>query len=198
MLKNDRTYYKSNILIAVIISEILVISAFILFPRISAPDNKIILSDPVILFGDVPPTTQSSAKQVPSSPEIPPVHIPEDINAFETLDDVAIVQGALDNSEKSAAGYRAENSIQQERSAPRLLYDVVPAGGEDDFHGRLQLSLKINENGKVIDHRILYNSLNCTDCLDDLIKAAYKSKWEPADVNGKSEIYWVVKSYSFN
>lgn len=198
MLKNDRTYYKSNILIAVIISEILVISAFILFPRVSVPGNKIILSDPVILFEDVPPTTQNSAGQVLSSPEIPPVYIPEDVDAFETLDDVAIVQGASDNTEKSAAGYRGENSIQQERSAPRLLYDVVPAGGEDDFHGRLQLSLKIDENGKVIDHRILYNSLDCTDCLNNIIKAAYKSGWEPADVNGRKEDYWVVKSYSFN
>jgi hypothetical protein len=90
------------------------------------------------------------------------------------------------------------NNIKPERSAPRLIYEVVPSEGDNEINGRLQISLKINENGEVIDHRILSNSLDCDKCLNDIIRSVYKSKWEPARVNGKKEDYWVVKSYTFN
>ncbi len=197
MLKYDKTYYRRNILISIIISEILVISAFVLSPRESTHNTKIIISDPVILYDDIPQTIQRSAEPAPP-PQIPPINITEEIEAYQTLDDVAVIQSAAENGEESSDDHQGDNHFQYVRSAPRLLYEVVPAGGEDDYHGRLQLSLKIDEDGRVIDHRILYNSLDCPDCLNNLIKAAYKSKWEPAVVNGIREDYWVVKSYTFN
>ena len=197
MLKQDKTYYKRNILISVIISEILVISAFVLFPRESINNTKMIISDPVVLYDDIPQTTQSSAEPAPP-PQTPPIIFSEEIEAYQTLDDVAVNQHTAGNGEESSEDHQGDNNFQYVRSAPRLLYEVVPSGGEDDYHGSLQLSLKINEDGKVIDHRILYNSLDCPDCLNSLIKAAYRSKWEPAAVNGIREDYWVVKSYTFN
>ena len=110
---------------------------------------------------------------------------------------MAVIQSAAENGEEFPADKSGDNHFQYVRSAPRLLYEVVPAGGEDNYHGSLQLSLKINEDGRVIDHRILFNSLDCPECLNHLIKTAYKSKWEPAIVNGIKEDYWVVKSYTF-
>ncbi len=193
----DRTYYKRNILISIIISEILVISAFVLAPHQNLSEHKILLNEPVILFDQIPQTRQSPAEHaVP--PEIPPVYIPDDIDAYEPLKDVTIIQSSSDQTNESPLNYEGSDNMQFTRSAPRLLYEVVPAGGEDDYHGSLQLSLKINQYGEVIDHRILYNSLECPHCLSSLIKAAYKTKWEPAVVNGIKEDYWVVKSYSFN
>lgn len=197
MPRNERTYYKRNILISIIVSELLVISAFVLSPRNSLKDTKLIFSDPVILFDNIPQTTQSSDKE-PPPPALPRINIVDDIDAYEILDDVATVQGTPEKEKETSGNYRGENNIQYTRSAPRLLYEVVPAGGQEDYHGSLQISLKINQDGKVIDHRILYNSLDCPDCLNELIKTAYKSKWEPAAVNGRNEEYWVVKSYSFN
>ena len=64
MLKQDKTYYKRNILISVIISEILVISAFVLFPRESTNNTKIIISDPVVLYDDIPQTTKVQLNQL--------------------------------------------------------------------------------------------------------------------------------------
>lgn len=83
------------------------------------------------------------------------------------------------------------------QSMPRLIYEEVPSSGKNKFKGMLQLSLKINENGQVVDHRLLSNSLDCTDCLNAIIRAAYKSRWEPAIVDGKEADFWVEKSYTF-
>ncbi len=200
MLKNNRTYYKRNILISIIISEILVISAFLFSPKEILTYRKISFDDPIILINDIPQTTQSSGKQALSpAPEVPPIFIDEEIDSYEILGDVSLTQGTEENGEHSSDDLAGQGGVQYARLAPRLLYEVVPAGGEeDDYHGRLQISLKINPDGKVIDHRILFNSLDCFDCLNNLIRAAYKSKWEPAAVNGKNEDYWVVKSYTFN
>ena len=197
MVKNEMTYYKRNILISIIISEILVISAFVFSPKENLSDRKIIIDEPVFLLSDIPQTRQSSAQQTPP-PKLPPINMIEEIDAYETLEDVTIAQGTSNQSEESLVDYKGESSIKYVSSAPRLLYEVVPAGGEDDYRGRLQVSLKINQEGEVIDHRIIFNSLDCTDCLNKLIKAAYKSRWQPASVNGQKRPYWVVKSYSFN
>jgi hypothetical protein len=83
-------------------------------------------------------------------------------------------------------------------SMPRLIFEMVPSDEENKINGKLELSLKINEDGKVIDHKILFNSLDCSDCLNLIIHAAYKSKWEPAIVDGKKADFWVEKSYTFN
>ncbi len=197
MLKYERTYYKRNILLAIIISEILVISAFVFSPKPDLLNRKFIIDEPVFLLSDIPQTRQSSAKKAPP-PKLPPINIIDEIDAYETLEDVTIAQGTSNQSDESTEDYNGESRIQYVSSAPRLLYEVVPAGGEDDYHGRLQVSLKINGYGEVIEHRILFNSLDCTDCLNKLIKAAYKSRWQPASVNGQKKPYWVVKSYSFN
>ncbi len=197
---NNRTYYKRNILISIIISELLVISAFVFSPKGIFPNQKFTFDDPVLLLDNIPQTVQSISKQA-SAPahEVPPIKITEEISAYEILGDVSLTQGTAEKVDQSSDDLAGQGTVHYARSAPRLLYEVVPAGGEeDDYHGRLQISLKINTDGKVIDHRILFNSLDCVDCLNNLIRAAYKSKWEPAAVNGTNEDYWVVKSYSFN
>ncbi len=200
MLRNETAYYQRNLLISIIISEILVILAFVLSPKEIFTNRKISFDEPVILINEIPQTTQSMNHQaLPPAPEVPPVYITDEPDAYETLGDVSLTQGMEEKGDESSNDITGHGSVQYARSAPRLLYEVVPAGGdEDDYHGRLQVSLKINPDGKVIDHRILFNSLDCADCLNNLIKAAYKSKWEPAAVNGKNEDYWVVKSYTFN
>ncbi len=107
---------------------------------------------------------------------------------------VAVDKG--NNSGGSAANPAQQNAIPSQ-SMPRLIYEEVPSGLENKFNGNLQLSLKINEDGQVVEYKILSNSLDCTDCLNAIIQAAYKSKWEPAVIDGKKKEYWVVKSYTF-
>jgi hypothetical protein len=197
LLTKSKIHYKRNILISIILSEILIISAFVFSPGGSLPDRKIIYDEPLILFDEIPRTIQSLPAQV-QRPEIPSIYIPEEVEAFELLQDVNLKSEVSDQNVKTPSEFADQSNIRPVMSAPRLIFEVVPAYEDNEFKGSLQLSLKINEKGRVIGHRIISNSLDCSDCLNDIIKAAYRSKWEPAIVNGKFADYWVVKSYVFN
>ncbi len=197
MSTDRKIHYKRNILISIILSEVLIISAFIFSPKESLREEKILFDEPVILFDNMPRTVQSKPIQI-SKPDVPPIIISDEVEVFEPLDDVNLLSNAADQTGIVSTDFADQSALQSIRSVPRQIFEVVPAGGDNEFNGRLQLSLKIDKNGRVVDHRILYNSLDCTACLNDIIKAAYRSKWEPATVDGKNADYWVVKSYMFN
>ncbi len=172
------------------------ISAFVFSPWETGPVKNLIFREPVVVTETVPVTIQSRPRQI-SKPETPPIFIADNIDAFEPLDDIRLYSDPTGQVDIPLTGEDRDNK-QLTASAPRLIFEVVPAGGENKFNGRLMLSLKINEEGRVIDHRVLFNSLDCTDCLTEIIKAAYSSRWEPAIVNGKNEEQWVEKTYTFN
>ena len=195
MIKDSKTHYKRNILISIILSEALIISAFIFSPERPGNNVKILYDEPVILFSEIPRTVQNPPIQV-QKPEIPPISITDEMEAFELLGDVNL-SSIVSNQNTKVSTVIADQNIQSVRTAPRLIFEVMPAAGDNTFSGKLQLSLKINENGRVIDHRIIFNSLGCTKCLDEIVRTAYKSKWEPAMANGKKEDYWVIKTYTF-
>ena len=81
---------------------------------------------------------------------------------------------------------------------PRQIYEVLPTRKTDEIEGSIKLKLRIDTNGKVVEHIILSNSLECENCLDELITVAYLSKWEPGILNGIKSDFWVEKSYTFN
>jgi hypothetical protein len=81
---------------------------------------------------------------------------------------------------------------------PRQIYEVLPTRKTNEIGGSVKLKLRIDTNGKVVEHIILSNSLECENCLDELIAVAYLSKWEPGILNGIIADFWVEKSYTFN
>jgi hypothetical protein len=196
LLTNSKIHYRRNILISIILSELLVISIFIFSPDKSVQDKKFLYDEPVILFDKMPLTVQKlpTYKQKPG---IPAIYISDQVEAFELLDDVTLQSKVNGQNAVVSSESADQTNIRPVRSAPRQIFEVVPANDDNKVNGRLQLSLKINENGRVIDHRILFNSLDCNDCLNDIINAAYRSRWEPASINGKNADYWVMKSYTF-
>ncbi len=197
LLKDDKIHYKRNMLISIIIGEVLVICAFIFSPMYSSPHKIILYDEPLFTADDIPQTVQRLPIKM-QRPKIPAIHFSDEVEAFEILNDVSIVSKGAEENDNLSSVEMGNNDLQTGRLVPRLIYEVVPAEGENEFRGKLQLSLKINENGQVIEHKIISNSLDCTKCLNEIIQSAYKSKWEPAKVNGKNEDYWVVKSYMFN
>ena len=197
MLIKGKAYYKRNLLISIIISELLVIAAFIFSPGLSSAKRQILYDEPLIPFDEIPRTVQNLPKQN-QSPEIPLIRISDEVGAFELLDDVHQGPMVSDQNNETTPGFTYRGKTQLLNSAPRLIFEVVPAAEDKDFNGILKLSLKINEEGQVVDHRIISNSLECSRCLNEIIRAAYRSKWEPAIVNGKKGDYWVMKSYTFN
>jgi len=81
---------------------------------------------------------------------------------------------------------------------PRQLLEVVPEKVADEIKGEIVLALRIGENGKVIDYRILQNVTQSLICQEHALKAAQASLWESANVNGKPVEYWIEKTYKFN
>lgn len=83
-------------------------------------------------------------------------------------------------------------------SLPRQILEVLPEKDTKELTGTVRLKLRINETGKVTGHTILNSSLECEDCLKEIITAAYQSRWEPGMKDGTPCEYWVEKAYSFN
>lgn len=196
MFNDSKIHYRRNILISIILSELLVISVFIFSPDNYLQNKELRYDEPVIIFDKMPLTVQKlpAYKQ---KPDIPLIYISDQVEAFELLDDVTLPSKGI--SQTAVFSFESEDqaNLQPVRSAPRQIFEVLPANDDNEVNGWLQLSLKINKNGRVVDHRILYNTLDCEDCLNNIINAAYRSRWEPASVNGKNTDYWVVKSYTF-
>lgn len=175
----------------------MVICIFMFSPDKSVWDKKLIYDEPVIHFDEIPFTVQTLPVATPK-PDIPVIYISDKVEAFELLDDVSLPSKVAGQNAEVSFESGDQMNIRPVRSAPRQIFEALPANDDNEINGRLQLSLKINENGRVIDHRILFNSLDCNDCLNGIINAAYRSRWEPGLVNGKHTDYWVVKSYKFN
>ena len=83
MLTGRNIHYKRNMLISIIISEAVIISAFVFSPKESAPGRNILFREPAVLIDEVPVTIQSSPRQI-HKPETPAIRIADNIEAPRT------------------------------------------------------------------------------------------------------------------
>lgn len=79
---------------------------------------------------------------------------------------------------------------------PRQILEVIPEQ-RSNFKGAVKLSVRIGKEGLVKDHKVLQNSTNSSECLAEVLKAAYKSKWQSVKIEGKLIEYWTEKTYRF-
>ncbi|MGD8306393.1 MAG: hypothetical protein PVF17_07045 [Ignavibacteria bacterium] len=196
MISVEKLHYKRNLLISLILSETIILLTFVLFPDFKSDGIETIVGEQIIMSDIIPPTRQNSSNVL--QPKKPPIlQIRDEIEAFELLEDVEILAVAL--SENNSVETNTED-IQQVyiNTVPRLSLEVLPDNKDGQLNGRLSLSIKISESGKVIAHEVLLNSLDCEGCIDKVINAVYSSLWEPAVRNGANVEYWVQKSYIFN
>lgn len=220
MLNSSKTYIEKPGNISKLIAAAMIAPLFLLFAAVSPPRTNA-GGKPLIITNqrsegiqelyphyEEPETTRTNVQR-----DVKALRLPQDVrrtiniadpNPNENSKDTDLKHydsaGTATDKEKSSSGNAgmAEQMSKPKESIPRLIYEKLPSGGANKITGQLQLSLKINEDGQVTDHRILFNSIDCSDCLDTIIRTAYKSQWEPAMVNGKKADYWVVKSYTFN
>lgn len=226
MLTHKQILFRRNFLISVIIGETMIISAFLFLPKLTLVNEKISSGKNLIHYQDTLKTSHPEQKENQKLRKsrirnlVKGYELPEDITKKLKISDPRVNEKSKSdhkNSDQDLKITDQNNNTNPEppapkeniaattgqnaapvRSMPRLIFEVVPSDGENKFNGKLGLSLKINEDGKVVDHKILFNSLDCSDCLNSIIQAAYKSKWEPAIVDGKKSDFWVEKSYTFN
>ncbi|MGE5352892.1 MAG: hypothetical protein ACM3P0_12470 [Acidobacteriota bacterium] len=81
---------------------------------------------------------------------------------------------------------------------PRQVLEVVPEKPGDNAEGEIDLILRIGTDGLVKEHRVNSNTTNSNMYLNNVIKAAYKSRWEAVTYKGGRVEYWIEKKYSFN
>ena len=189
-------YYSRNIKVSLILSELIIMCAFLFSPKIT-DDNFSAIREPIFLIDDIPITFQQNkfASEKPSTPEI---FISAEINEPIILNDV-IFKNITDHETESHNEVVDVNNLNKwERRSPRQLLEVLPDERDRNYSGSLQLKLKIDNSGKVAEHVVLFNSMQCEDCLSEIISAVYKSLWEPGFKNGAETEFWVEKSYTFN
>jgi len=192
-----RIHIKRDLLIAIVISEMLCISAFLFSPNSSSTADIINHSEPIILINSIQPTTQLP-KAEKTKPTAPVIYIADVIEEPEMLDDVEIAAAKSKEVDSDASDDVALLNTGSYSSVPRLTFEVLPEEKGDEISGSLNLSLKIGKDGKVINHKVLFSSLECENCMDKILSALYRSKWQPAVTNGIEVDYWVEKSYVFN
>jgi hypothetical protein len=73
----------------------------------------------------------------------------------------------------------------------------LPQQDKFNISGSIKIKLRISGTGIVIDHKILSSSLQCDECLSEILAAAYKSKWKSGKNDETDAEYWVEKTYSF-
>ena len=79
---------------------------------------------------------------------------------------------------------------------PRQILEVLPKR-EENVSGRITLSVRISTTGYFVDHRVVENTTNSQSCLNNVIEAAKKSRWEPILLGSQKVEYWVRKTYWF-
>lgn len=194
----EHKHYSRNFKLGLIVSELLIICAFIFSPHLNESQiNEI--GEPLILFDNIPITIQKD-EYVTTKPETPKIIIYDDISEPVLLDDIIFKDVS---AVKNEDGYENKETVInltqiKKRKTPRQLLEVLPDESKKQYTGSVQLRLKIDQSGKVADHIILSNSLECEDCLKDIISTVYKSVWEPGINNGIKTEFWVEKSYTFN
>lgn len=194
----EHKHYSRNIKLGLIVSELLVICAFLFSPHLNKSQiNEI--GEPLILIEDIPITIQKD-EYLTTKPETPEILFDDEVIELALLDDITFKDVAAVKNEDGNEMKETINNLAQirKRKTPRQLLEVLPDESKKQYTGSVQLRLKIDQSGKVADHIILSNSLECEDCLKDLISTVYKSVWEQGINDGIKTEFWVEKSYTFN
>jgi hypothetical protein len=186
--------YQIRIEVSFIISLFFIILVFLLFPKFNHnPGNNIEVYITDIQVIQIPRTYQPEAFMHP--PVIKPA-VPVESEEIELLDDV-VFETQINKQIVAQQGQLLPLELKQLPYTPRQLYEVLPEGTNETIAGEIKLSLKVDVDGKVIDYLIIFNSINNKSDRDDVIKAALRSRWAPAVIDGRPVIYWVEKSYKF-
>ncbi|NNG27077.1 MAG: hypothetical protein HKM87_06095, partial [Ignavibacteriaceae bacterium] len=173
----EHKHYSRNVKLGLIFSELILIATFYYFPNFNSSYSINDINEPIILFEDIPITVQTN-NPITSKPEPPSIIIPEEMEELEVLENVAIkTENDLMDKNDLAENTNA-SGIGLISMMPRQVLEVLPEKRPGELEGEINLYLKIDESGEVVEHKILLNSLECDDCLKKILSAAYQSKWE--------------------
>jgi outer membrane biosynthesis protein TonB len=195
----DKYNYKRNWLFSLALSLLIIILVIIYFPRIEQKRFQIKPHDENIILEFVPYTVQESpfAGLEVKRPKLPEIFLPdatEDI-LIEEITTADFSDSHFAAEDEQGTSQTSDLAGTQKFIPPRQILEVVPKTVSSNVEGYITLSLKINTSGTVTDHKILTNTTNSEDCMQKVLEAAYKSRWE--NLHPESHEFWVTKSYKF-
>lgn len=204
-LRSDKSNYHRNFCICIILSLAGIIAAFLISPQDAKQIKKIpYFAEPIITLIDIPNTQHYGSIEVPPSP--PNItNILEPIEDAEMLPDIFVKDSAQKNVSEIVSGIEGTKSINSQKYyeassfpfVPRQIIEVVP-NKIDDVKGFIKVRVLIDEYGTVKQHEIMNNTTNSEECLANVQKAIYKSRWQPIKIENQPVEYWIEKTYSFN
>ena len=190
--------------LSLVASLIIFILLFLFFPYIapSSPQPKEYQSLLFTINDLAPNTTQNNISN--PKPKDPKIYTPDIIDEPEILPDVEVVPLTKNenigkgNGNSNVSGKLATLDAPQLPLVPRQILEVLPQNVDDNIKGLIVMELKISTDGKVIEHKVIANTTGSQKCLQSVITAAYKSRWESVKIKDNSIVYWVEKTYRFN
>jgi outer membrane biosynthesis protein TonB len=203
--KKEKIFYRRNLETGITASLAVVIVAFYFWPNQMETSKKGVpyFPEPIIQVIDIPSTEQSSSA-LPPRPQLPLISsMFEPIEDPEPLADVEIPLALLNEATGKAPSVSSGTLKKEayEVSAlpfiPRQILEVVPKKIEG-IEGEIKVKLLIGTSGNVKEHKILNNSTRSELCLNNVIDAIYRSRWQPITIEGQKVEYWIEKTYRFN
>ena len=199
-----KSEYRINFKLSLIASLLFCIFLFLFFPFI-APPSPPTAEYQALLFtlNDLAPSSKQKNIANPKPPE-PMIFVPDETDEPEILPDEEIVSltktenSGIGDNNSNAAGSGMTIDAPQLPFAPRQILEVLPQNVSENVKGLIDMELKIGTDGRVIEHKIISNTTGSQQCLQSVITAAYKSKWEPVKIKNSNVVYWVEKTYKFN
>lgn len=197
IIQNINSYksgYKKRLEVSIITSLFGLMILFYMYPEFIA--DIFILPEvpgPEVVVINIPQTIQRNAKR-PPRPATPAIPVPSEDIAI--LDDITL---EIERIEDLIAPDKVFNPDELEGLPylPRQVLEVLPGKSTDNPTGEIMLSLHIDKNGKVIDHKVLKNTTQSQTCLQSVVKAVYSSRWQPVVIDSTKYEYWIYKSYHF-
>ncbi len=191
-MKNWNVRIKLEFSIVLVLSLLIIL--FLLFPKIGPISTKL---PPVpnrrIQMVHIPRTIQKVRQQAPP-PVRPSVPVPGD--EIEMLEEIPLAS----STKISGKGYiesRAPLSEEDLPYTPRQVVEVLPRVDDLKIHGEVTLKLLIDTHGKMKKYKVLSNSTGNALCLQRVIEAARKSRWEVVHLDNNKVEYWLTKQYRF-
>ncbi len=200
----NKLNYLTNLKLGIIISLIIMISAFLLSPQNKNKRKTIpYFREPVLTIIDIPNTQQSiSSAPRPAVPLI--TTLLEPIAELEPLPDIKINETSLNNSnqtgESNSKSIGTGTDIYNASSlpfVPRQILEVIPQK-INGVKGSIKVSVLVGIDGYAKQLKILYNSTESILCLAKVEEAVYKSRWQPVTIENQNVEYWIEKTYTFN
>ena len=199
ILKNE---YRINFKLSLISSLSVCILLFLFFPYIAPPSPPPVEYQSLLFtINDLAPNTKQD-NIVNTKPQEPKIFTPGIIDEPEILPDEEVVSiTKKENNGKgnfNVPGKGARLDAPLLPFIPRQILEVLPQNVDENVKGLIEIELKIGTDGKVIKHKVIANTTDSQKCLQSVITAAYKSKWEPVKIKDNNIVYWVEKTYRFN